>query len=260
MMNEFEKLREPLKPHEVEVRVGQVTGKGVSLLLYKTARTDARRLDEVFAGRWKREHYIDQKGGVVCQISIWNDAINNWVIREDVGSESNTEAVKGAYSDAFKRSGFSFGIGAELYDAPFIFVKCETVANQGGRGFKMKDPYYFNDVSVTALNYENGLLQVELSKRGKGVIYSNFGRATSPAAVISTPTEQPKTIKPSASELLKGSKTIDELKDNWLKLTNAERQACIDIKNEVKESLTKPKPKTTESKPKADNNDPWANL
>lgn len=249
-MNEFEKLREPLKPHEVEVRVGQVTGKGVSLLLYKTARTDARRLDEVFAGRWKREHYIDQKGGVVCQISIWNDAINNWVIREDVGSESNTEAVKGAYSDAFKRAGFSFGIGAELYDAPFIFVKCDTVANQGGRGFKMKDPYYFNDVSVTALNYENGLLQVELSKRGKGVIYSNFGRATSPTAA--KPTEQPKP-KPTASELLQASKTIDELKSNWLKLTDAERKACVDIKNEVKESLTKPKPK-------ADNNDPWANL
>lgn len=260
-MNEFDKLRAPLKPHEVEVRVGQVTAKGVSLLLYKTARTDARRLDEVFAGKWKREHYIDNKGSVVCQISIWNEAIDNWVIREDVGSESNTEATKGAYSDAFKRAGFSFGIGAELYDAPFIYVKCETIPNPNGRGFKMKDAYFFNDVSVTTLIYENGVLLVELSKKGRGIIYTNF--ANQKAEPIKQ--REAASAKPNAGDLLRAVKTLDELKATWLKLTPAERKAFIAIKDEVKAKLTAAPAAPIEEtakpieQPKTEN-DPWANL
>lgn len=243
-MKKFDELRSPLKPHEVDVRVGQVGAKGVNLLLYKTARTDARRLDEVFPGQWKREHYIDSKGSVVCQISVWNSEINNWVIREDVGSESDFDASKGAYSDAFKRAGFSFGIGAELYDAPFIFVKTPTVPNSGARGYKLNDPYFFNDVEVTAISYSDAHMQVEISKRGKGVIYTNFGR------VAPSPTATPAATPTASGDVLRACKTLEELKTAWLNLGNADRAKLIDVKEEVKNKLTE-KPKDT---------DPWANL
>ena len=39
-----------------------------------------------------------------------------------MGIESNTEKEKGQASDAFKRAGFNWGIGRELYTAPFIYV------------------------------------------------------------------------------------------------------------------------------------------
>jgi hypothetical protein len=45
---------------------------------------------------------------------------------QDVGTESNTEKEKGQASDAFKRAGFNWGIGRELYSAPFIWVKLES--------------------------------------------------------------------------------------------------------------------------------------
>lgn len=45
--------------------------------------------------------------------------------KQDVGTESNTEKEKGQASDAFKRAGFNWGIGRELYSAPFIWVKLE---------------------------------------------------------------------------------------------------------------------------------------
>ena len=46
-----------------------------------------------------------------------------WIDKEDTGTESNTEAEKGLASDSFKRACVNWGIGRELYSAPFIWVK-----------------------------------------------------------------------------------------------------------------------------------------
>ena len=45
-----------------------------------------------------------------------------WVSKQDCGVPSNTQGEKGEASDAFKRAGFSWGIGRELYDSPFIWI------------------------------------------------------------------------------------------------------------------------------------------
>ena len=48
MANAVKKLEfRTLKADEIDCRVGNVTDKGVSLLLYKDARVDMRLLDEV---------------------------------------------------------------------------------------------------------------------------------------------------------------------------------------------------------------------
>ena len=97
----------PLKANEIECRIGTINEKGCTLLLYKDARVDMRLLDEVFGPmNWKRDHEL-VNGNLFCTISIYD------------------EKEKGQASDAFKRAGFNWGIGRELYSAPFIWVKLE---------------------------------------------------------------------------------------------------------------------------------------
>ena len=118
-MNMFRTLR----ADEIDCRISQVKkdGSGLSLLLYKDARCDQNILDEVVGPyKWKREHTRDNRN---CIVSIWSDELGQWISKEDTGTESNTEREKGLASDSFKRACFNWGIGRELYTAPFIWVK-----------------------------------------------------------------------------------------------------------------------------------------
>lgn len=124
-----------LRPDEIECRVQKCSEKGVSLLLYKTARTDADLLDEtVGAENWENDFKLVDGvlyGGL--GVNYGNGLVWKW----DAGTESNTEAEKGRASDAFKRAGFKHGIGRELYSAPFVWVSaadCRKLKkNQEGR-------------------------------------------------------------------------------------------------------------------------------
>lgn len=134
MMEKKEIYFRCLRAEDVNARVQKlVAGKGAILLLYKDARCDMAMLDEaVGAFNWKREHSRDNAN---CTISIWDEDKAQWVSKEDVGTPSNTEAEKGLASDAFKRAGFNWGIGRELYTAPFIWVNADkftTRKNQRG--------------------------------------------------------------------------------------------------------------------------------
>jgi hypothetical protein len=107
-------------------------------LLYKDARCDARILDEtVGAENWQNEFY-DCKGTLFCKVGIRIDRgeqFAEWVWKDDAGSPSNMEAAKGEASDAFKRACFKWGIGRELYTAPFIWVPAEKCTiKQGNNG------------------------------------------------------------------------------------------------------------------------------
>ena len=74
-------------------------------------------------------------------IGIYNKDLNQWLWRWDCGTESNTEAEKGQASDAFKRAGFKWGIGVELYTAPFIWNSCDTVKDEYASKKSGKDVY-----------------------------------------------------------------------------------------------------------------------
>ena len=111
-----------LKAEEIECRVGTISAKGCSLLLYKDARVDMKILDETYGvGNWQRTHEVINDN-LFCTIEIWNDKIGQWVKKQDVGTESYTEKEKGEASDSFKRAGFNVGIGRELYTSPFIWI------------------------------------------------------------------------------------------------------------------------------------------
>ena len=80
-------------------------------------------LDEtVGAMDWKREH---TRNNANCIVSIWDKEKQQWISKEDTGTESNTEAEKGLASDSFKRACVNWGIGRELYTAPFIWIPNE---------------------------------------------------------------------------------------------------------------------------------------
>lgn len=114
-----------LKANEIDVRVATVSEKGCSLLLYKDARCDMNILDEtVGALNWQRHHTRDNAN---CVVSIWDNEKQQWISKEDTGTESFTEKEKGIASDSFKRACFNWGIGRELYTAPFIFVPKDKV-------------------------------------------------------------------------------------------------------------------------------------
>lgn len=123
-----------LRADEIECRVAQAKENGVSLLLYKDARCDQNILDETVGPmNWQRQHTRDNAN---CIVMIWDNDKGQWVGKEDTGTESNTEKEKGLASDSFKRACFNWGIGRELYTAPFIWVNssdCAALRNNNGR-------------------------------------------------------------------------------------------------------------------------------
>ena len=119
---DIKKLSDPLPISSIDFRVQSINKGGyATILAYKDARVDMERLDSVVGSlNWKREHTRDNKN---CIVSIWDEDKNQWIGKEDTGTESNTEAQKGLASDSFKRACFNWGIGRELYDYPIIQIK-----------------------------------------------------------------------------------------------------------------------------------------
>lgn len=130
-MNAFRLLTEA----DIEVKVKKVSDKGVTLLLYKTARTDMDLLDEHFGPEVWECDYREIKGNLYCGIGVRFGERIVW--KWDCGIESREDGEgnqkKGEASDAFKRAGFKWGIGRELYTAPNIFVPASKVNIVDGR-------------------------------------------------------------------------------------------------------------------------------
>ena len=109
-----------LKPNEIECRISRIESNWMTLLLYKTSRTDMNLLDEtVGAMNWQKHYSRDNAN---CIISIWDEDKQQWIEKEDTGTESFAEQEKGLASDSAKRAGFCWGIGRELYSAPNIII------------------------------------------------------------------------------------------------------------------------------------------
>ena len=111
-----------LEAEDIECRISTVKASGGSILLYKDARCDMRILDNVFGiYGWQRSNELID-GQLFCTVSVKDTQTNEWISKQDVGTESYTEKEKGRASDAFKRACFNIGIGRELYTAPFIWI------------------------------------------------------------------------------------------------------------------------------------------
>lgn len=143
-----------LTAEDIEVRVQSVVkGKGLILLLYKTARTDMAILDETVGAENWQDKFYEVKGIMFCSIGINTnydhpELPDRWVWKSDAGTESNQDAEKGNASDARKRAGFAWNIGRCLYSSPLIWVKADMCNIEDG---KCKDRF-----SVEKIKIENG--------------------------------------------------------------------------------------------------------
>lgn len=143
----------PLRADEIDLRIGSVFSSGVTFLLYKNARVDMIILDETYGPlNWQRDHK-EVKGNLYCGIGV--NRGDEWVWKWDCGTESFSEAEKGESSDSFKRAGFNWGIGRELYTAPLIFFRTGTVKKASGKGYELANPKEFNGIYVKEFETED---------------------------------------------------------------------------------------------------------
>lgn len=167
-----------LKPDEIECRVQKIVPeKGVSILLYKTARTDADLLDEtVGCDKWENDFKVVD-GTLYGGIGV--DYGNGMVWKWDAGTESNTEKEKGRASDAYKRAGFKHGIGRELYSSPFIWIaadKCRIEKTNKGN-FICKTAF-----DVCEIEYDENEKVSQLVLTGDGKEVFRYGGNAAPSA------------------------------------------------------------------------------
>ena len=179
MANMFRRLR----AGEIDCRVQTVKENGLSILLYKDARCDQNILDETVGSmNWQRSHSRENAN---CTVSIWDKEKKMWISKEDTGKESNTEAEKGLASDSFKRACFCWGIGRELYTAPFIWIdKSQCNIKAKGQGYTCYDRFYVSEIGyddygkINRLQIKNGeRIVFEMGSSGSDKVTANHVNA-----------------------------------------------------------------------------------
>lgn len=226
-----------LTPEDIEVKVKQVSAKGAVALLYKTARTDMAILDEtVGAENWECDYKVI-KDNLYCGIGVtFEDGRTVW--KWDCGIESREDGEgnekKGEASDAFKRAGFKWGIGRELYTSPFIFLGVPTKANDRGK-YELVDR--FAKFKVLTIDYDGRSIS-------KVVICDQNGEVVFPKKAVRKPTkaEMPTTdtlceADEIGCDLEKWSRHLGKTYDE---LTDEEVKECIRQKQRYLDSLRPP--------------------
>lgn len=164
-----------LNASDVEVRIGNQkkndAGKviGYSLLLYKNCRIDMAVLDEAVGPmNWQRKH-TEIAGNVYCSVGIRTEN-GEWVWKQDCGycqSTNGEMSSKGTASDSFKRACVNWGIGTELYSAPFIWLNSSDTTAR----YEVSEMEVSMDKVITKL--------VIVNSKDKSVVFS-FSAGTTP--------------------------------------------------------------------------------
>lgn len=230
-----------LRADEIECRASTASEKGVSLLLYKDARVDQRILDETFGlFGWKRSHQcID--GNLYCTVEIYNEKTGEWISKQDVGKVGYAEKEKSQASDSFKRACFNWGIGRELYTAPFIWIPAEKADIQPKNDGKFYCRDYFS-VSSIEYNGDREIVGLSIINKKKQTVYELKEKQT----------EEPKKQKQAVSssqmdslekELQRTGVKMEAVKDRY-KIQNPSEMSEITyrrVMNALAKTASKPK-------------------
>ena len=90
----------------------------IKVVPYLDARQAQQRLDDVVGiARWNVSHTVVPltNGQVIFIAKVGVYTSDGWVVKEDGAEGTDVEAVKGGFSDAFKRACVTWGIGRYLY-------------------------------------------------------------------------------------------------------------------------------------------------
>lgn len=235
----------PLFADEIEVKVKQVKENGSVFLLYKTARTDMDLLDETVGPENWQCDYQEIKGNMYCAISIWSEKHQQWIRKQDCGIESREDGdgneKKGEASDAFKRAGFKWGIGRELYTAPFIWVSSDIVKTKAvGNGFRVSDP--FAKFYVAKIEYaENGDICELVIKDNKRNTVFTYGKNSRNEPITVTPAE--KHLSEQCENKIRFAKSSAELIAIYHEYASSEpikelKEACAVRRDELESSYS----------------------
>ena len=252
-----------LSKEDIDVRVAQTNiynNNGqqvvkVNLLLYKNARVDMKILDELFTPMgWKRTHKLIGDR-LYCCVEVYNEKTGEWICKEDVGVESNTEAEKGQASDSFKRACVNWGIGRELYTAPRISVELtdkEYTRSQDGKirvwaTFGVKSiGYDANSRTITSLEIQDRFGNVRFSMGGS--VQQSQTQSEPSQAVRARRSARANSPKPAAYEPMpeemywkivaayaqgKTTKTGGDYKQTWIETTHAGAEQIAKFDNDV---------------------------
>ena len=250
-----------LSKEDIDVRVAQTNiynNNGqqvvkVNLLLYKNARVDMKILDELFTPMgWKRTHKLIGDR-LYCQVEVWDAEKKEWICKEDVGVESNTEAEKGQASDSFKRACVNWGIGRELYTAPRISIELndkEYTRDQQGKirvwaSFSVKSIDYDTKTrTIISLEIQDrfgnvrfsmgGSVQQSQSEPSQAVKARRAAKANSPAPAAYQPMSEEMYWKIVAAYAQgKTTKTGGDYKMTWIATTHAGAEQIAKFDNDV---------------------------
>ncbi len=235
-----------LQADEIECRVAVINEKGLSLLLYKDARVDQKILDETFGMfGWKRSHQcID--GNLYCTVEIRDQETGEWIAKQDVGTTGYTEKEKSQASDSFKRACFNWGIGRELYSAPFIWIPASRVQLQ-----KKNDKYYCSEhFHVAAITYSEAreITGLSVTNDREEVIFDwklkDGGTCRKETDKKGTARKTPAKGSDKASDTKKPSLTRDqmdglasELKRTGVAIETVQERYHIDVLEQMSEEL-----------------------
>ena len=251
-----------LSKEDIDVRVaqtntynnnGQLVVK-VSLLLYKDARVDMKVLDELFTPMgWKRTHKLIGDR-LYCQVEVWDAEKKEWICKEDVGVESNTEAEKGQASDSFKRACVNWGIGRELYTAPRISIELNDKEYTRDQQGKIR---VWASFSVKSIGYDTKtrtITSLEIQDRFGNVRYSMNAPAAQPASkepsqavkarrAAAGRSTQSETYQPVMEDAYwkiveayaqgKPTKTGGDYKQTWIEMTHAGQEQIQKFDHDV---------------------------
>lgn len=139
---DIKELSKPFPRECISWRVGATNKEKTSAiaLAYIDARDVMQRLDEVCGPQHWQALYPHANGKTSCKIGIHAYAAGSpdegWVWKENGAGDSDVEADKGAFSDAFKRAAVLWGVGRYLYDVPNVWVDIVPY----GKSYKIKNP------------------------------------------------------------------------------------------------------------------------
>lgn len=121
-------LKKPFSPTAINWRCGATNGdktKGIALA-YLDARNVMERLDEVCGvSGWQCRYPFAGCCDIGIRIERGAGQLTEWVWKSNGAGQSDIEAEKGQYSDAFKRAAVLWGIGRYLYDLPNTWFPIE---------------------------------------------------------------------------------------------------------------------------------------
>lgn len=246
-----------LSKEDIDVRVAQTNSyknNGLevvkcNLLLYKNARVDMKIMDELFTPMgWKRTHKLIGDR-LYCQVEVWDKEKKEWICKEDVGVESNTEAEKGQASDSFKRACVNWGIGRELYTAPKVSIELNDKEYTKGQDGKIR---VWATFSVKSIGYDNAsrtITSLEIQDRFGNVRFTTDNQVQQPQEQKQpTKAKRPARGKAASYEPLaqdaywkviaayaqgKPTKTGGDYKETWIATTHAGAEQILQFDCDV---------------------------